>query len=301
MRTIKKLIVILLCLSLFTFVACGSDNDDVGGGENIKLKVWVQTANQPQFFTWAAKRYKELTNGRVTVNWTAMPSATLGSGLDAALGGNEAPDIAATWGGLIVPQLIKGNRIINIDDVIDEIGEENLNSSALINEKDSEGKGWYSLPFSGFASPVVFYNKTFFDANGMQVPSTYDELVALCNRISGLGKEGISSGFGDWQMSHFMQAMHSRTLTVEGLNGLIGVNYEKNPFASASDPAKPLEGIEEGFSLLKSYCDDGIFVNNITGYNVSQAQSYFKNGLALMYAAPSSEYLELSSATFEIG
>lgn len=46
--------------------------------------------------------------------------------------------------------------------------------------------GLYSVPFSK-STEVLFYNKTFFDANGLTVPTTWDEMEAIMPVIKGLG------------------------------------------------------------------------------------------------------------------
>ena len=40
----------------------------------------------------------------------------------------------------------------------------------------------YTLPFSK-STEVLYYNKTFFDANGLTVPTTWKEMEALCKKI----------------------------------------------------------------------------------------------------------------------
>ena len=291
--------VLLCCLSTVGCVNNPDPGENSGGSGKISLNVWIQPINQPQFFNWAAKRYNEL-NPNVTINWNIMTGDTLGGGLDTALSGASAADISATWGGLVVPKLIAGNRILNLDDVMTPEIENNLNSSALINKIDSEGKGWYSVPFGGFAS-TIFYNKTFFDQNNIAVPETYEDLKSISKTIRDLGKEPLISGLADWQMSHFMQALHARTMSVEDFESLIGVDRTQNPFADPINQDIPKNGILEGFEWLQQYQKDGIFARNITGYSVNQAQKNFKKGSSVMYSGPSLEFLDLSGATFEIG
>ncbi len=45
-------------------------------------------------------------------------------------------------------------------------------------EYDSEGH-LYSVPFSK-STEVLFYNKTFFDEHQLQVPTTWDEVISVC-------------------------------------------------------------------------------------------------------------------------
>ena len=51
------------------------------------------------------------------------------------------------------------------------------------NEGRAYGDGkMYTMPFSK-STEVLYYNKTFFEANGFEVPTTWDEMEALCEQI----------------------------------------------------------------------------------------------------------------------
>ena len=52
----------------------------------------------------------------------------------------------------------------------------------------------YTLPFSK-STEVLYYNKTFFDANGLTPPTTWDELEALCKRIKEIDPDCIPLGY----------------------------------------------------------------------------------------------------------
>ena len=63
------------------------------------------------------------------------------------------------------------------------------------NEGKQFGDGlMYTLPLSK-STEVLYYNKTFFDANGLTVPTTWDELEALCAKIKELDPEAIPLGY----------------------------------------------------------------------------------------------------------
>ena len=63
------------------------------------------------------------------------------------------------------------------------------------NEGKQFGDGlMYTLPLSK-STEVLYYNKTFFDANGLSVPSTWDELEALCAQIKAIDPECIPLGY----------------------------------------------------------------------------------------------------------
>lgn len=52
----------------------------------------------------------------------------------------------------------------------------------------------YTLPFSK-STEVLYYNKTFFDANGIQVPTTWEEMEAVCEKIKSIDPESIPLGY----------------------------------------------------------------------------------------------------------
>ncbi len=52
----------------------------------------------------------------------------------------------------------------------------------------------YTLPFSK-STEVLYYNKTFFDANGLTVPKTWDEMETLIKKIKEIDKDSIPLGY----------------------------------------------------------------------------------------------------------
>ena len=52
----------------------------------------------------------------------------------------------------------------------------------------------YTLPLSK-STEVLYYNKTFFDANGIAVPTTWDELEAVCAKIKEIDPDSIPLGY----------------------------------------------------------------------------------------------------------
>lgn len=52
----------------------------------------------------------------------------------------------------------------------------------------------YTMPFSK-STEVLYYNKTFFDANNLTVPQTWDELEAVCRQIKKIDPNSIPLGY----------------------------------------------------------------------------------------------------------
>ena len=63
------------------------------------------------------------------------------------------------------------------------------------NEGKQFGDGlMYTMPMSK-STEVLYYNKTFFDANNLQVPTTWEEMEALCKKIKELDPDCIPLGY----------------------------------------------------------------------------------------------------------
>ena len=63
------------------------------------------------------------------------------------------------------------------------------------NEGKQFGDGlMYTMPMSK-STEVMYYNKTFFDENGLTVPTTWDELEAVCAKIKEIDPNAIPLGY----------------------------------------------------------------------------------------------------------
>jgi len=296
-RTVRHTLRVLslAAASALLLAGCSGGGDASEGGDSagsVTLKIWVQSTNQPEYFQWVKEEFESQNEG-IKLKIEPQAQGSLGDSLDVTLGGDDAPDIVATWGGLVASKLYKGNRIIEISDVITDEVEKNFVEAATYNKMDGDGK-YVSLPLAGFVSPVIYYNKTQFDALGLKVPTTYEELKDVAAKIRAASKQPLIAGFSTWHLPHFMQAIHARTMTPENFNKLIGTPTDYNPYEQP--------GFKEGFDLLKKYNDDKIFADNITGYDANMAQMEFIAQNALMMTSPSLDLMTLNDATnFELG
>ncbi|MBP3646172.1 MAG: extracellular solute-binding protein [Clostridia bacterium] len=88
-----------------------------------------------------------------------------------------------------------------LDALIDhpEIGLTAEQKADFIEGYYNEGKQFgdglmYTMPLSK-STEVLYYNKTFFDANGLTVPTTWDELEAVCAKIKEIDPMSIPLGY----------------------------------------------------------------------------------------------------------
>ena len=91
---------------------------------------------------------------------------------------------------------------------------------AYYNEGKAFGDGkMYTLPISK-STEVLYYNKTFFDANGLTVPTTWEEMEAVCKQIKAIDPTCIPLGY-DSEANWFItmcEQYGSEYTSIEGEN-----------------------------------------------------------------------------------
>ena len=90
-------------------------------------------------------------------------------------------------------------KVTRADGTTEVLGLTDEQKADFIEGYYNEGKQFgdglmYTMPFSK-STEVLYYNKTFFEANGLQVPKTWDELEALCAKIKDIDPNSIPLGY----------------------------------------------------------------------------------------------------------
>ena len=126
----------------------------------------------------------------------------------AAIKAGTTPVIAQAYPDWVA-EYMQADIVVPLDDYIydPEVGIKDFDDifPGYREENSQYGSGgtFYSLPFNK-STEVLFYNKTFFDANGYSVPETWDELVELSKTIyETTGKPG----FGYDALDNYMITM----------------------------------------------------------------------------------------------
>ena len=89
--------------------------------------------------------------------------------------------------------------VTRADETTEALGLTEAQIADFIQGYYNEGKQFgdnkmYTLPLSK-STEVLYYNKTFFDANGLTPPKTWEEMEALCKRIKEIDPECIPLGY----------------------------------------------------------------------------------------------------------
>ncbi len=158
-----------------------------------------------------------------------------------------------------------------------------------------DGSKMYTLPWAK-STEVIFYNKTFFDDNGLTPPTTWDEMETLCARIKEIDTDPAHVPFGyDSEENWFI------TMCEQQGSPYTSVSGDKFLFDTAEN--------KEFVTRFKEWKDKGYFITSTlasTGTNTVYTSNLLLDGTLYMSIGSTggtSYNLDLSGekVPFEVG
>ena len=128
------------------------------------------------------------------------------------------PDVFFSWSGVFGEYLTRSGRVLALDDVMARDSEW---SSQIVEGQwapfNYNGKQ-YGAPWS-MDGKAFFYNVDVFNELGIEIPTTLNELYAVCEKLKENGyDEPISAGFSaPWAVSHYLGTICQRVVDPEVL------------------------------------------------------------------------------------
>lgn len=186
----KKVLAILLVLVMSVgLAACGSSgkdskesgNSDSAASDGEEITFWMQKygsdpAVQDTLMQELTAEFKEKTG--ITVNYSIIDWDSALTKYTLACTGGEAPDVADIFfTNSLVTMSNEGCGPMEINDVVEEMGGDGTWYAAGKDEANVDGD-WYGIPWR-FDTRVLLYNTEDFEAAGVEVPTTWDELVKV--------------------------------------------------------------------------------------------------------------------------
>lgn len=133
---------------------------------------------------------------------------------------------------------------------MDELGATAENYADFFVETGTLDGKWVALPVKADIKTIIWYSPIVFEAKGYEVPTTWDELVALADQMATNGDVPWSMGFesGDatgWTGQDFIQDI---LLTTQGPDYVAGIIDGSVPFND--------EGVREAFEIYGGWAKD---------------------------------------------
>lgn len=182
----KKLVSILLVCSMAAslLIGCGGSSDDEGSGDGATLELFSTKAENVEVMQSLADKFNETHEG-YTIKVVAPADA--GTVLKTRMAKNDMPDIIAMGGNMEYTEVQSAGMLVDLS------GEEfvaNLQESYLQMVYDVNGdkeEAVYGVPYATNASGIL-YNVDKFEQLGLEIPKTWDELIAVCDAAVAAGE-----------------------------------------------------------------------------------------------------------------
>ncbi|WP_163581451.1 ABC transporter substrate-binding protein [Gracilibacillus saliphilus] len=170
--------------------------------------------------------------------------------------------------------LIDNGSVLNVEEAFNELGiEDQLNPAAVDLLKQLSGdRGLYALPvelnIEGF-----WYNKEIFDEQGLEVPETWDELLAASETLLAAGVQPFAvAGKERWPITRL-------------INGYIIRYYGANAMEDVSNGDLSItdEGFVEAVTTIQDMGQAGYFGQGVNTIDGDTALDTFLQGQAAIY------------------
>jgi raffinose/stachyose/melibiose transport system substrate-binding protein len=243
--------------------------------EPVKLVVWwwgeQEAPGAQKWLDETTAKYTEA-HPNVTFETVLQDTDSLVPAFQSAAAAKQGPDIQYFWGGVWTLENAWSGAIIPLDDLIpqDEWGHYINNF-----ERSYDGKTW-GVPWYLSGNPMV-YNPDLFTQAGLDpqnLPQTWDDLKAACQKLNAIGVTPIAGGlkdgwFGGWLFSILARQPHDSEK--EFMQAAVGQG------ASYTDPS-----FTEWWSRLAELKDAGCWNSDINSLDYQQGQDLFVQGKAAM-------------------
>lgn len=195
-RLVSLLTVCAMTVSLLVGCGGGSNNSDTSdananSGKKVELELFSTKTENMQTLQSLVDKF-ESQHENVSIEITAPADA--GTVLKTRMTKNDLPDIIACGGDATYTELQSAGMLLDMSDEVGNIQDAYLQMLYDVN-KDGESVA-YGVPYATNASGIL-YNKDIFDELGIDVPQTWDELIAACEKIKKAGNTPFELTFAD--------------------------------------------------------------------------------------------------------
>ncbi len=192
--------------------------------------------------------------------------------LTTLMASNAVPDVFFTWELSYLQPFVEGGKVADITSYLEEDQEwKNSFADGTLELLSFDGKN-YGIPTQKSLC-VMFYNKQIFQENNLQVPTTYEEFLEVCQTLKDNGVTPMSvCGTDAWIPAQFVQqiagGMAGDQLFNDICNGKEKWNNEIH-----------VKAAEE----VKKMADKGYFQDGYIGMGPEESTDLFTTGKTAMY------------------
>lgn len=280
----KRTISLLLTMAMVSALGAGAttvyaDTDyalkdvDLKGTE-LKLYANLNQASEKYFkekletFTSDTGIEVELTNLPTEADYIDKLSTDFASG--------DIPNVFMEYGGSRCLDYMEADALLNLQPYLeaDEEWYKNFYESCWepAHFEDYGYEGLYCVPYSSYQI-ALYYNKEILEENKIEVPTTWDELMAACETLKANGVQPFDVGEKDnYRFGHLHTVLSLKTYGPEIAEKL-----------GSREVAYDGEEMLETYAVIKDMVDKGYLGDNLLSTDANQETAYFQEGKAAFH------------------
>ncbi|PUB27670.1 carbohydrate ABC transporter substrate-binding protein (CUT1 family) [Promicromonospora sp. AC04] len=244
-------------VSLATVLAaCGGGNQP-GQAAADGASAWALTGGseemfRAQFDAWNAENPDQ----EIAVDWFANDAYK--EKIRTAVGSGNAPTLIYSWAGGTLADYVANDSVVDITADTQELTDRLVPSVAANGQVDGKT---YAVPNTQSQPVVLYYNQEVLDAAGVEVPTTYDELLTAVGTLKDQGVIPVAlAGQSVWPELMWIQYLTDRIGGPEVFQAV--VDGEEGAW---SDPA-----VIEATTKIQELVDAGAFGDSFGSVNADQ-------------------------------
>ena len=169
-----------------TTEAAADTEEAASSGEGGSISYWTLGTDEPDKSLWQYAVDQYNTNDSATSGYTIDVVNTTNDQykqkLSVAMSAGQCPDVYMNWTGGPLTEYINSGYAQDITDLVKEYGLDELYTEASLAQATVDGK-IYAIPILNDSVAVIFYDKAMWAEKGYEVPTTLEELEALCDQM----------------------------------------------------------------------------------------------------------------------
>lgn len=261
----------MLFISIIAGCSKASDTASDSDGDTVELRFFHRWPNQPkkQYFDDAVKEF-EKAHPNIKINTEAVLNDSYKEKIRVVLGSKTPPDVFFSWSGEFGFNFVRSGQSL---DLTSYINDDQAWSGEII---ESQYKPFtleekiYGIPWSTDGK-AFFYNKKIFKDLGIEVPKTWNELLAVSKKIKEADLTPITFGSkAPWTISHYIGTLNQLAVPQD----VITKDYDRNDAEGDFSHPGYVEALEK-FMELEPYFNKG--VNSV---DHEYSRELFKSGKA---------------------
>ena len=265
-----------LLVGALALTACAPSGGgpEAASGDQVTLKVWSWRTEDVAAYDKIFKTFED-EHPNIAVEFEAFQNTEYNQILATGLAGSDGPDVPMVRAYGQLQPTIEAGQLEAIDGKVD--GLDGIDASVIAGAQGKEDGKTYAVPLAT-QTLQMFYNKDIFEKQGIEEPKTWDEFIALNDKLKAAKVTPIALGAkDDWVLPMFADIVGSARYG--------GSEFEKQVLAGDADFTDPdyVASLQIVDDLQKYLTPDTI------GVSYTDSQIQFTSGQAAQFAGGSFE------------